>query len=456
MRDYHADSDSPRSAWNGDASSRREGGYQPRRDSSYSSRRDGASRPPREGGFAHRSDNPFDERAPRRFNPSFRSEGAPRENRFGKQRFERLPRPQGAEGEPREGAPRPYGSRDGGYAPRGARFGGYNGRDNAGAGQRYGSDRRFSAGDRPDRPARAPRFDRGERPEGFTPRAGYGHQGQRPDRPAYGDRPQRFNKPYDPSAKYSAKKRIAYREQNIDPNAPVRLNKFLANGGVCSRRDADKYIAAGVVTVNGQVVTELGAKVLRTDTVLFHDTPVKMEKKLYVLLNKPKGYVTTVDDPQGRKTVLDLIQDVGPERLYPVGRLDRNTTGVLLLTNDGELTTQLTHPRFLKKKVYHVTTDRAVTAADLQAMTEGIQLEDGEIRADAAEYASDTDRKQVGIEIHSGRNRIVRRIFEHLGYRVEKLDRVLFAGLTKKNVKRGDWRYLTETEVNMLRMGAYE
>ncbi len=261
---------------------------------------------------------------------------------------------------------------------------------------------------------------------------------------------------YDPHAKYSAKKRREYKEKNYDPNEPVRLNKFLANSGICSRREADKHIAAGVVTVNGQVVTELGAKVLRTDTVLFHDQAVKMEKKVYVLLNKPKGYVTTSDDPQNRKTVMDLVTDACSERIYPVGRLDKNTTGVLLLTNDGELADKLMHPKFLKKKVYHVHTDSNVTAADLHQIAEGITLEDGEIKADAVEYASPTDKKQVGIEIHSGKNRIVRRIFEHLGYHVVKLDRVYFAGLTKKNVRRGDWRFLTEKEVEMLYMGAYE
>jgi 23S rRNA pseudouridine2605 synthase len=261
---------------------------------------------------------------------------------------------------------------------------------------------------------------------------------------------------YDPNAKYSLKKRIEYKEENYDPNEPLRLNKFLANAGVCSRREADEFITAGVVKVNGEVVTELGTKVLRTDEVLFHDQPVKMEKKVYVLLNKPKDYVTTSDDPQQRKTVMDLVKGACEERIYPVGRLDRNTTGVLLLTNDGDLASKLTHPKFLKKKIYHVYLDKAVTAHDMQQIAEGITLDDGDIKADAIEYASDTDKKQVGIEIHSGKNRIVRRIFESLGYKVVKLDRVQFAGLTKKNIRRGDWRYLTEEEVDRLRMGAYE
>ena len=261
---------------------------------------------------------------------------------------------------------------------------------------------------------------------------------------------------YDPNAKYSMKKRIEYKEENIDPTEPLRLNKFLANAGVCSRREADEFIQAGLVTVNGQVVTELGTKILRTDEVKFHDAVVSLEKKVYVLLNKPKDYVTTSDDPQQRKTVMDLVKDVCPERIYPVGRLDRNTTGVLLLTNDGDLASKLTHPKFLKKKVYHVYLDKNLTAHDMQQISEGITLEDGEIKADAVAYADERDKSQVGIEIHSGKNRIVRRIFESLGYRVTKLDRVQFAGLTKKNLRRGDWRFLTEKEVDMLRMGAFE
>ena len=268
--------------------------------------------------------------------------------------------------------------------------------------------------------------------------------------------PRQHSADYDPNAKYSMKKRIEYKEINYDPNEPLRLNKFLANAGVCSRREADEFIQAGVVTVNGEVVTELGTKILRTDVVKFHDQPVSIEKKVYVLLNKPKDYVTTSDDPQQRKTVMDLVKNACTERIYPVGRLDRNTTGVLLLTNDGDLASKLTHPKYLKKKIYHVYLDKNVTAHDLAQIAEGIQLEDGEIKADDVQYAHPTDKKQVGIEIHSGKNRIVRRIFESLGYRVQKLDRVQFAGLTKKNLKRGDWRYLTEEEVDRLRMGAYE
>lgn len=261
---------------------------------------------------------------------------------------------------------------------------------------------------------------------------------------------------YNPHAKYSMKKQIEYKEKHYDPDEPVRLNRYLANAGVCSRREADTFIQAGVVKVNGVVVTELGTKVKRSDEVMFHDQTINMEKKVYLLLNKPKDYVTTSDDPQNRKTVMDLVKNACRERIYPVGRLDRTTTGVLLFTNDGDLATKLTHPQYLKKKIYHVFCDKNVTAADLRQIADGIMLEDGEIHADAIDYAHETDKKQVGIEIHSGRNRIVRRIFEHLGYKVVKLDRVYFAGLTKKNVKRGDWRFLTQDEVNMLKMGAFE
>ena len=299
---------------------------------------------------------------------------------------------------------------------------------------------------------------------GRPQQGGYGRpQGQggygRPQQGGYGRPQQGFRKHtpgYDPNAKYSLKKRIEYKEENFDPNEPIRLNKFLANAGVCSRREADEYIQAGVITVNGEVVTELGTKVLRTDEIKFHDQPVSLEKKVYVLLNKPKDYVTTSDDPQQRKTVMDLVKNCCKERIYPVGRLDRNTTGVLLLTNDGDMASKLTHPKFLKKKIYHVYLDKNVTAHDIQQIRDGITLEDGDIKADACEYADPVDKKQVGIEIHSGKNRIVRRIFEHLGYKVTKLDRVQFAGLTKKNLRRGDWRYLTEEEVDRLRMGAYE
>ena len=337
--------------------------------------------------------------------------------------------------------------------------GGYQPRQQGEYGQQSRGDYGQSRGayqQRPQQGGYRPRYNQEGDEQGYQPRQG-GYQ----QRGGYGQRPQQggFRQrtaDYDPNAKYSMKKRIEYKEQNYDPTEPIRLNKFLANAGVCSRREADEFIQAGVVTVNGEVVTELGTKVLRTDVVKFHDDPVLMEKKVYVLLNKPKDYVTTSDDPQQRKTVMDLVKNACPERIYPVGRLDRNTTGVLLLTNDGDLASKLTHPKFLKKKIYHVYLDRNVTAHDMEEIANGITLDDGEIKADAIEYADPVDKKQVGIEIHSGKNRIVRRIFESFGYKVLKLDRVQFAGLTKKNLRRGDWRYLTEDEVDRLRMGAYE
>lgn len=357
--------------------------------------------------------------------------------------------------------PRYNSDADGNYQPRQNQYGQRQGspyRQNYNQGMDGGYQPRQSAGYRP-------RYNNGGGEGGYQPRqnsyqrGGYQRGGYGPQRqPAYQQRGgyRQRTPDYDPNAKYSQKKRIEYKEANIDPTVPVRLNKYLANAGICSRREADEFIQAGVVSVNGQVVTELGTKVLRTDDIRFHDQKVSMEKKVYVLLNKPKDCVTTSDDPQQRKTVMDLVKNACPERIYPVGRLDRNTTGVLLLTNDGDLASKLTHPKFLKKKIYHVFLDKKVTAHDMQQIATGITLENGEVHADAIEYASATDKSQVGIEIHSGKNRIVRRIFESLGYRVVKLDRVLFAGLTKKNLRRGDWRFLTEKEVDMLRMGAFE
>lgn len=305
-----------------------------------------------------------------------------------------------------------------------------------------------------------PRFNNAQQGEGgYRPQRprfnnGGGQQGGYNRQQGGGYRPRTAD--YNPNAKYSMKKQIEYKDVLTDPDEPIRLNKFLANAGICSRREADEFITAGVVSVNGVVVTELGTKVKRTDEIKFHDQPVNIERKVYVLLNKPKDCVTTSDDPQERKTVMDFVKGACKERICPVGRLDRNTTGVLLLTNDGDLASKLTHPKYLKKKIYHVYCDKNVTKADLDQIVSGITLDDGEIHADAVSYASETDKSQVGIEIHSGKNRIVRRIFEALGYRVIKLDRVYFAGLTKKGLRRGDWRYLTEQEVNMLRMGSFE
>ncbi|MBP5322838.1 MAG: RNA-binding S4 domain-containing protein [Bacteroidaceae bacterium] len=305
----------------------------------------------------------------------------------------------------------------------------------------------------------------GQQEEGYRPQPRRPYQGENNGyRPrGYNNGNYRQNAPFGRapkksfSEKYNKKKQILYREELTDPNEPIRLNKYLANAGVCSRREADEFILAGVVSVNGQVITELGTKVKRSDEVRFHDQLVNIERKIYLLLNKPKDYVTTVEDPQDRKTVMDLVKGACKERIYPVGRLDRNTTGVLLFTNDGEMASKLTHPSFRKKKVYHVRVDKPLTAEDFEKLLSGIELEDGEIKVDAINFTpTDTDHTQVGIEIHSGRNRIVRRMFEALGYHVVRLDRTQFAGLTKKNLRRGDWRFLTEKEVNMLRMGAYE
>ena len=383
----------------------RQGGYQPRQQGGYQSR---------QGGYQHRQQGGYQSRQggyqPR---PRYNAEGGYQ------------PRQQG------EYQPRQRYNAEGGYQPR--RQGGYgnNNRQQGGYGNRQ-------------------QGGYGNRQGGYNNRqGGYGNNGYR----GFNNGPRQG---YDPNAKYSLKKRIEYKEEHVDPDEPIRLNKYLANAGVCSRREADEFITSGAVKVNGEVVTELGTKVKRSDEVLFNENPVSIEKKVYILLNKPKDYVTTSDDPQQRKTVMDLVKDACPERIYPVGRLDRNTTGVLLLTNDGELASKLTHPKFLKKKVYHVFLDKNVSTEDLQKIADGIELEDGEVHADSIEYADERDHSQVGIEIHSGRNRIVRRIFESLGYRVVKLDRVQFAGLTKKNLRRGDWRFLTEKEVDMLRSGMFE
>ena len=380
------------------------------------------------------------------------------------------------------GEQRPYRSRfnggqqgEGGYRQQRS-YGNRSSYDNNN-GERSSYNPNFNNNARPHRPYNS-RYNNNNNGEGgeqrsYRPRfnnAQQGEGGYRPQRPRFnngggqqggynrqqggGYRPRTAD--YNPNAKYSMKKQIEYKDVLTDPDEPIRLNKFLANAGICSRREADEFITAGVVSVNGVVVTELGTKVKRTDEIKFHDQPVNIERKVYVLLNKPKDCVTTSDDPQERKTVMDFVKGACKERIYPVGRLDRNTTGVLLLTNDGDLASKLTHPKYLKKKIYHVYCDKNVTKADLDQIVSGITLDDGEIHADAVSYASETDKSQVGIEIHSGKNRIVRRIFEALGYRVIKLDRVYFAGLTKKGLRRGDWRYLTEQEVNMLRMGSFE
>ena len=349
--------------------------------------------------------NNFNNEGERRPRPRFQREGAERPSRprFNTERGER------AYGERAYGE-RAYGNRDFGERP-----------------QRAYGDRDFS--ERPQRPY-------GER-----------STGDRPQRP-FGNRPKRNN------GVYSNRKQQVYREQHEDPTKPVRLNKYLANAGICSRREADDFIQAGVITVNGVTVDSLGAKVLPTDDVRFHDQPVRRERKVYILLNKPKNTVTTTDDPQERHTVIDIVRNACPERIYPVGRLDRNTTGVLLLTNDGDLAAKLTHPKYNKKKVYAATLDKELDEVDEAILRAGVVLDDERVIPDALEFPK-ADRKHIGLEIHSGQNRVVRRMFEKIGYKVVTLDRVSFAGLTKKNVGRGKWRFLTPKEVAFLQMGQF-
>lgn len=277
-----------------------------------------------------------------------------------------------------------------------------------------------------------------------------GRQGKRSDRPETGNK--RFSK--------SGGKATIRTEKPLDRGLNkeielIRLNRFIANSGVCSRRDADEHIKNGLISVNGTVITDMGTKVKYSDDVRYKNKRLSAEKKVYILMNKPKDYVTTVEDPHAEHTVLELIGDSCPERVYPVGRLDKATTGVLLLTNDGDLAGKLTHPKFKRRKIYHVFLDNPVTKNDLFKLAEGIELDGTIVVADAVSYADPDDKSQIGIELHSGQNRVVRRMFETLGYRVKKLDRVYFAGLTKKNVQRGKWRYLNDKEVSMLKRGLF-
>ena len=325
-------------------------------------------------------------------------------------------------------------------------------------GDRARSDERYRDGDKPRRSF-------GDKSRGEKPASG-DNRGPKKfgDKPA-GDRrfadkksgDRRFgDKPYKPGFRKHDDKPASYPKFTPEKQiGEMRLNRFLAQSGLCSRREADDFITAGLVTVNGQIVTQRGTKVLPTDEVKFNDSRVQGEKKVYLVLNKPKGYVTSLDDPHAGKTVMELVQGACTERIYPVGRLDKNSLGLLLFTNDGDLTKQLTHPAFRKKKIYQVSLDKPLTRADMDRIAEGITLEDGEIFADEISYVKD-NKQEVGIEIHSGRNRIVRRIFEFLGYTVTKLDRVYYAGLTKKNLKRGAWRFLSREEVERLKSGQYE
>ena len=378
--------------------------------------------------------------------------------------------------------PRPYGEN---------RQGGYGHRDNGGYSSRGGNSYGARRSDDERRPYGEGRSSYGNREGGYGDRKPrqYGDRPQRPynseGRSSYGEhrsagprKPMGAGRPK-PGAKKPGRKPNFTRESteginrmisrrpvvngNESAEAPypmpiqdtVRLNKFIANSGVCSRREADTLIQAGVVTVNGQVVTELGTKVnIFTDDIRFNGERLKGEEKVYIVMNKPKGFVTTASDPHAEKTVVDLVKNC-PTRVYPVGRLDKNTTGVLMLTNDGEIAERLTHPSYDKKKIYQVALDKPLSQEDFDKILAGIELSDGVVQADELEYIDERDKRKLGIEIHSGKNRIVRRIFETLGYNVKALDRVYFAGLTKKGLKKGEWRYLTEGETNILKMGAY-
>ncbi|MCQ2229876.1 MAG: pseudouridine synthase [Bacteroidales bacterium] len=373
-----------------------------------------------------------------RFNRNNDGEGRPRFNRFSSEGGDREQRPRYNSG---EGRPRFNRNNDGESRPR------FN-RNNDGEGR--------------------PRFNRNNDGEG-RPRFNRNND-SRNGRSGYSESRPRFNKDHGFHARpvegqqrssitedlFVENEMAAVAEETTVISTKMRLNRYIAMAGICSRREADELIKQGFVKVNGQVVTEMGVTLQKDDVVEYQGRQLQAERKVYVLLNKPKDTVTTTDDPEDRRTVIDLVEGACEERIYPVGRLDRNTTGVILLTNDGELTEKLMHPRYGVRKIYHVFLDKHVTEDDMRKMVDGLELEDGPIAVDDVRFVDNADKKQVGVQIHSGRNRIVRRIFEHLGYTVEKLDRVYFAGLTKLNLPRGKWRFLTDAEVNKLKAGFYK
>ena len=462
----------------GDASNRNrtEGGYRPRERAPYEQRGEGGSSD--RSGYRRNSydtrtypsdgrpQGPSGEGAARRksYNPNFDEYNRPvgrnrydssRDTEGGERRSGGYRRPEGGfEGGSRYGNDRSQEGRPERYAPRyghgeGERGEGKEPREYAGGrpyGRSEGGERRYGDGKRP----------YGERGTGDRKGYGskpYGTQGGG----AYGGRPTDRRRP----AGQRGPKVPKYNSENY-PTFPapviedkIRLNRYIAMSGICSRREADEFIQSGVVSVNGLVVTELGAKVSQQDEVRFNGNVIRNERKVYIVMNKPKGYVTSVEDPHADKTVMELLKEGCRERVYPVGRLDKNSLGVLLITNDGDMAKKLMHPSFEKKKVYQVSLDKPLTHADMDALVQGFELDDGEIHADAVSYVG-TKKTEIGIEIHSGRNRIVRRMFEHLGYKVTKLDRVYFAGLTKQRLKRGEWRFLTPREVQALRSGQYE
>ena len=479
--------DSPRRDRSGDSFNREDSRSSSHREDALSSfskdKRPRISRPAKPHGTS--SDNPYDRRGDeqrRSFNPNFT-----KDNRLKSGSRDRDDRPYG---KPKYGA-----NRDDRYnrENRGDRFDKddrYRNNDRPERedrqqrdGNRYNKDDRFNRNDRPDRFDKDDRYRKNDRPEredrpwrkDDRPSSPYKPQrrdesqpyGERPRFQKDGDRKGGFGKKWDRSdssrgaarthdSRFKKDRKEDYpRYDAPKPQGAIRLNRFIANSGICSRREADDLITAGVVAVNGKIVTELGTKVNPEDEVRFNGEIVKGEKKVYILMNKPKGFVTSVEDPHSDKTVMDLIKGACTERVYPVGRLDKNSVGVLLFTNDGDLTRKLTHPSYNKQKIYQVTLDKPLSEEDMTKIAEGITLEDGPIFADEVSYVSE-NRKEVGIEIHSGKNRIVRRIFESLGYSVQKLDRVYFAGLTKKRLKRGGWRFLSPREVSMLKSGEYE
>ena len=372
------------------------------------------------------------------YNPNFTSDNRLKEG-FRSERGEERPR--------RTSGSKPYRNEGEGKSFGAKKFG---------AGKKFGGERNFERSERT--------FERGERSFERSNRFGEGKstEGKKFGDKKFGDK--KFGDKKFGDKKFGGKSFGKQRDERpksypkYNPNkvtGEIRLNRFVAQSGLCSRREADDFITAGLVSVNGVIVTELGTKVKPTDEVRFNDERIQGEKNVYLVLNKPKGYVTTLEDDHAEKTVMELVKGACTERIYPVGRLDKNSLGLLLFTNDGDVTRNLTHPSLRKKKIYEVSLDKPLTRADFDQLVDGVMLEDGEAFFDEISWLND-DKKSVGVEIHSGRNRIVRRMFEHLGYQVSKLDRVYYAGLTKKNLKRGAWRFLTTDEVNRIKSGRYE
>ena len=406
----------------------------------------------REGGYNREHSFNRERSFNREERPAYNREGGERNfNREERPKFNRERRYDNREERPNFNRERRYDNREGGYN-----------REHS-----FNRERSFNREERPayNREGGERNFNREERPN-FNREGGYGkprftktnhkgsfaHSFERKPRTERRAEPKKF---VNTANHYTIENYPTYEAPQQE--GAIRLNRYISMSGICSRREADEFIASGEITVNGVVVTELGSKVMPNDVVCYNGKQIENEKKVYIVMNKPKGFVTTLDDPHADKSVMDLVKNACTERIYPVGRLDKNSVGVLLLTNDGDLAKRLTHPTYEKKKIYQVSLDKHLTRADMEQMILGITLEDGDIAADDICYVDDPKMKNaVGIEIHSGRNRIVRRMFEHMGYHVGKLDRVYFAGLTKQKLKRGEWRFLTDKEVAMLKSGSYE